>query len=178
MRPHLVVVLAPPLDLGARVRQIPEPVLVEAFVPKLSVEGLGEGIVHRLAGSDEVQPDAASVSPGIEGLAREFRAVVITMSSGSGRVAAIRSSTRVTRTPESDVSTPIATHSRLQSSTMLSVRKIRPLASSAHRTLHAGGMGHSRPCRTRRPPRARRATASTHDGMMRTVDAVTLTESA
>src|SRR4030095_8719052 len=41
--------------------------LVQALVPKVPVEGLEEGVVHGLAGSDEVELDAAAVRPGVEG---------------------------------------------------------------------------------------------------------------
>jgi hypothetical protein len=46
----LRVVLDPPgLDRGPRLLQRREPVLVEALVPELPVEALGEGVVGRIA---------------------------------------------------------------------------------------------------------------------------------
>ena len=56
---HLVVVDRPSLDLGARIVEADEPGLVRARVPELAGEGLDEGVVHRLAGADEVEHDAA-----------------------------------------------------------------------------------------------------------------------
>jgi hypothetical protein len=47
---HLVVVDPPGLDLGARVIEVDEPVLVQALVPKLPVEGLDENVVDGLPG--------------------------------------------------------------------------------------------------------------------------------
>jgi hypothetical protein len=52
-------------------------ILVRAsLVPELAVEGLDEGVVHELAGADEVELDAAAVRPGVQRCAREFGAVV------------------------------------------------------------------------------------------------------
>src|SRR6266850_1300233 len=55
----------------------------------------------------------------------------ITIRSGSPRCSLSRSRTRTTRSPPSEVSTSIATHSRLKSSMMLRVRKTRPSASAS-----------------------------------------------
>src|SRR5262249_16836575 len=74
--PHLVVVGPPDLDLRARVREVDEPVLVQALVSKLPVEGLDEGVVDGFAGPDEVELDATAVRPGIERGAGKLGAVV------------------------------------------------------------------------------------------------------
>ena len=55
VRALLVVVLTPVFDQGAGFRQHREPVLIEAFVANLAVEALDVGVLHRLAGLDELQ---------------------------------------------------------------------------------------------------------------------------
>jgi hypothetical protein len=59
--PDFVVVDAPRADLAARLGEISEPVLVETLV-----EALGVRVLDRLAGADEVDPDATSIGPGVE----------------------------------------------------------------------------------------------------------------
>jgi hypothetical protein len=49
------------------------------------------------------------------------------MASGNPRALSIRSNSRRTRNPPSDVSTSIAGHSRVQSSTMVNIRITFPL---------------------------------------------------
>ena len=49
VRPYLVVVDPPARNLNTRLRQAPEPVLVQAFVAKLAVEALDVGILRGLA---------------------------------------------------------------------------------------------------------------------------------
>ena len=63
MRPDLVVVSAPSLQLFRRVCKRQEPVSVQALGPEAAVEGLDEGIVSRLAGPAEVQGDAIGLPP-------------------------------------------------------------------------------------------------------------------
>ena len=118
MGQHLVVADPPGLDLGARVIEVDEPVLVQALVPKLPVEGLDENVVDGFARPDEVELDATAVRPRIECGAGKLGAVVNDDRRGSGRLVAKRSRTRVTRRPDSPSSTSMARHSRLASSTM------------------------------------------------------------
>ena len=56
--------------------QAGEPVLVEALVAELAVEGLDVSVLIRLAGFDEEQLDASRMSPGQHGPAAEFLAVI------------------------------------------------------------------------------------------------------
>ena len=73
----LGVVFDPPcFDDAPRVRHGEEPVLVEALISEPAVEAFYVSVVHRFSGSDEVQPHAVLVCPGIEDLAFELRAVV------------------------------------------------------------------------------------------------------
>jgi hypothetical protein len=76
VRPLLVVVLVPRLDNGPGLGHRGEPVLVEALVPQLAVEALDEGVLHRLARLDEVQPHPSLVGPGIQRLPGKLWAVV------------------------------------------------------------------------------------------------------
>ena len=63
MRPDLVVVSAPSLQLFRRVCKRQEPVGVQTLGPEAAVEGLDEGIVGRLAGPAEVEGDAVGIGP-------------------------------------------------------------------------------------------------------------------
>lgn len=76
MRPRRVVVQPPGFDEGAGFGKRCEVILVEAFVTKLAVETLDEGILRGFAGSDVVQPNAAIDGPAQHGQACEFGAVV------------------------------------------------------------------------------------------------------
>lgn len=55
MRPALVVVDSPPLDDFASFGDRGEHVVVEAFVPKLPVEALDEGVLRRLSRRNVMQ---------------------------------------------------------------------------------------------------------------------------
>ena len=63
MRPDLVVVNAPLLDLLSGVVQASEPMQVQALVAEFAVEALNEGIPGRLAGLDKLQSDAPPLRP-------------------------------------------------------------------------------------------------------------------
>jgi hypothetical protein len=68
----LVVVLPPSFDFLPRLLQIREPVLVQAFIPKLPVEAFHVGILLRLAGHDEVQHHSPLVRPAVQRLAADL----------------------------------------------------------------------------------------------------------
>lgn len=76
MRPDLVVVPSPELDLLLCVSQIDKPIRLEAFAAKLAVEALDVPVLGRLAGSDEVQLHAPLEGPSIKSLRDELRSVV------------------------------------------------------------------------------------------------------
>ena len=76
MRPHLVVVAPPGLDLLPRVGQIEEPVLVQTLVAELAVEALDETVLHGPSGGDEVQLHLILVSPLIHHLTGKLGPVV------------------------------------------------------------------------------------------------------
>ena len=61
MRSHIVVVLAPKLDLCPGVVKVQEPMLVQAFKTNPSVEAFDESIVRGFAGSAEVQDDTVRI---------------------------------------------------------------------------------------------------------------------
>jgi hypothetical protein len=66
MRPDLVVVSAPSLQLFGRIRKRQELVCVQALGPEAPVEGFDEGVVRRLAGPAEVQGDAVGIGPQVQ----------------------------------------------------------------------------------------------------------------
>ena len=76
VRTTVIVIAAPPFDqiLGVGDRQ--EAVHVETLVSQPPVETFDKRVLHGLAGPDEVQFDAPSVGPLVEGLGREFGAVI------------------------------------------------------------------------------------------------------
>src|SRR6266850_2536793 len=76
VRALLIVVHAPPFDQHPGLVQHGEPVFVETFIPHLPVETLHVGVLHRLAGLDELLLHAALVGPAIQRPTGEFRAVV------------------------------------------------------------------------------------------------------
>jgi len=76
MRTRLVIVLAPDFDFASGVLERQEPVCVEAFLPKTSVEGFILRIVGRLARAREVNLHAIFVRPFVERLRNELAAVV------------------------------------------------------------------------------------------------------
>jgi len=149
----LVVVLA-------RLSQSEENVLVEALVTQPAVKRFDESVLHRFAGLDVV-PLQSPCGPTQHCAAGELGPVVATTIRGSARSAVSRSSSRTTRTPPSEVSTTVARHSRLESSTTHRMRKRRPsLSASAnkssdHRWLIASGsvIGALVPSARLRPPR-------------------------
>ena len=64
--PFFVVVSAPILHFFLRVRKAQEPVGIEAFLPEASVERLDKGIVGRLPGAAEVEPDLMRPGPVVQ----------------------------------------------------------------------------------------------------------------
>src|SRR5580700_6624173 len=64
-----------------------EPVLVQALVAELAVEGFDVGVLVGLAGADEGQLDVALIRPGIEDLAFELRAMI--NGDGSGQASRV-----------------------------------------------------------------------------------------
>ncbi len=76
MGPLGVVVDPPSFDDLAGVAEIEEPVLVEAFIAEPPVEGFDEGVLGRLAGLDEIEPNAVALGPFVERLANHLGTVV------------------------------------------------------------------------------------------------------
>ena len=76
MGPAVVVVLSPSLDCPTGVRQVDEPVFVEAFVPELSIEAFHIGVLNRLARFDTTELNARSLRPSEHGFAGRFGAVI------------------------------------------------------------------------------------------------------
>ena len=76
MRPILVVVSAPLLQLFAGICKRQEPVCVQALRPEPPVERFDVGIVCRLAGPGEVQRDVVGIGPQVQVAADELGALV------------------------------------------------------------------------------------------------------
>ena len=68
--------LTPVIDPRPGVVQIDKPVLIQARVAEFAIEAFDEGVLHRLARSDEVQRDTASLCPQEHRLAGQSRGVV------------------------------------------------------------------------------------------------------
>src|SRR5206468_5512697 len=62
VRPHLVVVAPPGLDLLPRVGQIEEPVLVQTLVAELAVEALDEAVLHGPTRGRRSRPGGATTT--------------------------------------------------------------------------------------------------------------------
>jgi hypothetical protein len=123
----LVVILPPSFDLSPRITQTGEPVRVQTFIPQPAIEAFCVGVLYRLAWLDELQPHPVFFAPGRQARLRNSGPLSKTIASGSPRSLAIRSSTRRTRNPPSEVSTSMAGHSRVQSSTTVNMRITLPL---------------------------------------------------
>src|SRR5579863_1506888 len=82
VRPALVVVDPPVLDLATRVRHTRKPIRVETFVPKSSIETLDETVLYQLAWLDMNQSDTALFGPCNETPAGKFRPVIDTNALG------------------------------------------------------------------------------------------------
>ena len=76
MRPALILVPSPDLDLGAGIGQRQEPVGVQALVAQATIERFHERIVRWLAGLAEVERDAILLSPAIKRLRDKLRPIV------------------------------------------------------------------------------------------------------
>ena len=68
MGPVQIVVDAPFLDDLAGMAVAAEQMLVEALIPKPSVEAFDEAVLHRFAGCDVVPFDTAILLPGKHGV--------------------------------------------------------------------------------------------------------------
>ena len=75
VRPDLVVVSAPSIQLFAAVGKAHEPVGVQAFRPEFRIERLDEAVVGRLSGPREVQHDIVCIGPKVEVSGDELAAV-------------------------------------------------------------------------------------------------------
>lgn len=128
MRPFRIVFLPPGRNDFTSMPHRNKPMFIQAFIPKLAVETLDVGILLRLTRFNEVQLQSVCIGPGIEHLAGELGAVVDGNDCGNPRSSDNRDSTDTTRVPGSDVSTSIARHSLVKSSTMFRQRKWRPSA--------------------------------------------------
>jgi hypothetical protein len=63
MRTLLVVILSPLFDFSSRVVETREPIGIQALIPQSAVKAFYEGILHRLAWLNELQPYPAFLAP-------------------------------------------------------------------------------------------------------------------
>ena len=154
VRPLLVVFYPPRGDLLPRVPQVFKPIHVQAFIPQLAVETFHVPVLLRLSRLDVHQRDLLLDAPRQKMPAGELRSVV---ADESPAVSSPRrgwlSSSRVTRRLAILVSTSRAGHSRVYSSSTVSTRIARPLASAscakstAHSWFAAVSLGCGEPSR-------------------------------
>ena len=126
----MMIVIAPPrFDFAPGVVDRQELVGIEAFIPQSAVEGFDKAVLHGLSGPDEGERHALGIGPGIECLALELRSMV--ESDGSLQTAGVGQCSRTATTgdPVSEVSTSMARHSWVHSSTRARQRMRRPSAS-------------------------------------------------
>jgi len=128
---HPVVIDPPTFDGLSCVVQVQEPVLVQTFLAELSMEALDVPVFHRPAWRDEVQRDFVFIGPLVERLGSELRAIVDDDPHRSARCCRSFSSTRTTRRDGNEVSTSMASISRVYASSMESVRTLRPDANAS-----------------------------------------------
>jgi hypothetical protein len=110
---HLVVIDPPAFNRLASVVQSEELVLVEAFLTEFAVEAFDIAVLDRATGSDEVRCDLVVVGPLIQCLRSELRSWSMTIRTGNPRCSRILSSTLTTRSAGRDVSTSMASISRV-----------------------------------------------------------------
>src|ERR1700683_2518116 len=127
MRALLIVILPPGFDLPPRIPQTGEPVRVQAFIALSPVETFHIGILYRLSRLNELQSYSPFLTPGSQYPTAELRSVV---RNNRFRQTSLRrhSVEHTSDSPSpSDVSTSIAGHSRVQSSTSVNIRIAFPL---------------------------------------------------
>ena len=71
-----IVVLPPFFHHGPCLLRVTEPVLVQAFIPKLAIEALDVGVLRGFTWVDEVQLNPSLLSPAEHRLAGELRSVI------------------------------------------------------------------------------------------------------
>ncbi len=125
MRTYLVVIEPPAFDGFARVVEGEEPVFIQTFLAELAVEAFWIAVLRWSARSDEVQPHVVFVSPLIERFRGEFRPLSTMICSGNPRSMRSCSSTRITRKAGNEVSTSMASISRVKASSIDRVRSLR-----------------------------------------------------
>lgn len=133
------VLVGPPFhDDHSGVRQAGEEVLVQTFIAQSAIEALDEAILGRLDRCDVIPFHAL---PSCQArMARKVNAVSLSLTTmrGALRFSTILSSSRATGTPDSELSSTTARLSRLNSSTIVSIRSLRFSSSRAFGRLASG----------------------------------------
>lgn len=103
----LLVILPLSFDLSPCVAQAREPIRVQAFNTQSAVEAFCIGVLRRLARLDELKPYPAFFAPRRQRSPAELRPIIQHDRFRQPCSLAIRSSTRRTRSPPSELSTSI-----------------------------------------------------------------------
>src|SRR6185437_5448714 len=128
---HLVVIDPPAFDGLPRIVQSEEPVFVEALLAELAMEAFDVAVLHRPSWCDEVQCDLVLIGPLVQSLRSELRAVINDNPYCHASICLSLSNTRTTRSAGNEVSTSIASISRVYASSIDSVRSLRPEAKAS-----------------------------------------------
>src|SRR5580658_2385650 len=135
MRPDRVVVLTPHVDQDLRFRQAVENLPIQQFIPQLPIEALNVSIFPRTARFNEQRFHAYLVSHSLTVVAVNSGPLSLRRCSGTPRVAINQARRSSTSSLVSFRATSMARHSRVYSSTMVSILNgtpscVRPLTKS------------------------------------------------
>ncbi len=103
-----MVIDTPGFDQLLGISQVEEPVLVQAFVPKLAVETFDGPVLHWFPRCDDVQLDALPAAHWSSARLTNSGPLATRMRSGLPYSSISRSKTRMTRSLGSDLATSIA----------------------------------------------------------------------
>ena len=129
MRAPAVVIQAPAFDDSAGASDIQKPAGVQTFIAKYSVERFDKSVLHRTSGSMKRSSTRRCSHHAFNARQTNSGPWSTRISSGRSLSAKSRSRTRITRKPGRLVSTSMASDSRLNSSTTVRARNVRPSAS-------------------------------------------------
>ena len=76
MRSDLVVISPPFLDYGAGMFQADKPIRIQALVTQPADEALGERVLDRLSGPDEIELNPLTISSLVQGATGKLRPVI------------------------------------------------------------------------------------------------------
>lgn len=119
----LIIGLSPVGEDAPGLVDVAEDVLVEALVADAAIEALDVGVLDGLAGPDTLQSDAVAEAKPSSLRLTNSGPLSVTIVLGLPRLAITSSRTATTLSAVSEKAGAMARHSRVRSSTMLSIRK-------------------------------------------------------